>query len=108
MKRLTALIPLAILCCGFSCKAPIPPPPPPPTQHIVSLRWVGNSLAKTYMIYRGSVCGSYIPIGSSSITSYQDRAVVAGDHYCYVVTDLDAHGTESAQSNAEEVTITTP
>jgi fibronectin type 3 domain-containing protein len=55
-----------------------------------------------YNIYRGSVSGGpYALLNSApnSSLSFTDSAVVSGQTYFYVVTAVDASGTESVVSN---------
>jgi hypothetical protein len=84
-----------------------------PVQHSVSLSWVASTSQTVvgYNIYRGSVSGGPYTVLNSTPNSgltYTDMTVLAGQTYYYVVTAVDASGTESVQSNEVAVTVPTP
>jgi ASPM-SPD-2-Hydin domain-containing protein/BACON domain-containing protein/centrosomal CEP192-like protein len=81
--------------------------------HSVSLSWVAStsSTAVGYNIYRGSVSGGPYTVLNSTpqvSLSFTDTSVLGGQTYYYVVTAVDATGTESVQSNEAAVIIPTP
>ncbi len=79
-------------------------------QHQVNLSWSesGSDVA-SYNIYRGSASGGpYVKINSSTVTSYTDQAVDAGQTYYYVVTSVGSNGTESGYSNEVSAVVPTP
>jgi hypothetical protein len=80
--------------------------------HSVTLSWVASTSSTVvgYNIYRGSVSGGPYTMMNSSPNAgltYTDMTVAAGQTYYYVVTAVDASGTESAFSNEVAVTIPT-
>jgi hypothetical protein len=85
-------------------------PPPTPTQHTVHLTWnASTSQIIGYRVYRSEVSGSsFSPMNGTTITalSYDDATVSNGITYYYVVTAVDASGTESVYSN--QVTAVIP
>jgi Abnormal spindle-like microcephaly-assoc'd, ASPM-SPD-2-Hydin len=86
--------------------------PAPTTQHSVSLSWDASaSTVSGYYVYRGSQSGGpYTRVSSTLIvtTSYTDSTVQAGQTYYYVVTSVDASGTESSYSAEVSATIPSP
>ena len=84
-------------------------PSPGATSHSVILDWnASTSSVAGYNIYRGgSSGGPYNRISGSIIGSltYKDASVLSGDHYYYVVTAVEANGSESAYSNEVAVEI---
>jgi hypothetical protein len=87
------------------------PPPTNDSAHSVGLAWdASTSSVAGYHIYRGgSSGGPYNRISGSLVPSltYKDTGVASGDHYYYVVTAVEADGTESAYSNEVAVDIPT-
>jgi len=64
-----------------------------------------------YNVYRGSVAGGpYAKVNSApdASTTYSDGSVQAGQTYYFVVTAVDATGTESVYSNEVQAVIPTP
>jgi hypothetical protein len=74
-----------------------------PQGHSVTLAWQpSTSSVAGYHVYRSETSGGpYTRISSSIITtpSFKDTTVQAGGHYFYVVTAVEADGSESANSN---------
>jgi hypothetical protein len=67
--------------------------------HKITLRWNKVSHAKSYVVYRRPFrVATYLKLGTSDDPSYEDRAVEAGERYCYQVTTVDFHGRESVPS----------
>lgn len=85
--------------------------PSPSGQHKVHLVWhpaTGGQIIG-YIVYRSDASGSsFNPLFGTAIreVSYEDSTVVAGDTYRYVVTSVDASGTQSPSSN--QVTVVVP
>jgi hypothetical protein len=81
-----------------------------PTQHTVHLTWgASTSQIIGYRVYRSEVSGtSFSPLNGTTITalSYDDATVTNATTYYYVVTAVDASGTESVYSN--QVTAVIP
>ena len=91
---------------GLGSSSP-PPPPPPPVEHAVSLSWQPSTSNVTgYRVYRSTNPGaSFLPLTPSiNALSYTDSTVANGTTYYYVVTAIDADGTESPFS-AEVVAV---
>ncbi len=80
------------------------------TPHDVGLAWTASSSTVSgYDVYRGSQSGgpySKITGSPDASTSYSDTSVQAGLTYYYVVTGINAEGTESSYSN--QVTAVVP
>lgn len=78
--------------------------------HDAQLSWKASTSSVTgYNVYRGTKTGGpYAKVNSSvsASTSYSDATVQAGLTYYYVVTDVNAEGTESGYSN--QVTAVVP
>jgi hypothetical protein len=81
-------------------------------QHSVALSWnASTSTVVGYNVYRGTQSGGpYAVLNSApdATTTYTDSSVQAGATYYYVVTAVDATGTESAYSNQTQAIIPTP
>ncbi len=81
-----------------------------PVSHSVTVTWTAStSTVSGYNVYRSSVSGGpYNKVNSSLVaaTTYTDTTVQATQTYYYVVTSVDASGTESAFST--EVSVTVP
>jgi hypothetical protein len=81
-----------------------------PVSHSVTVTWTAStSPVSGYNVYRSSVSGGpYNKVNSSLVaaTTYTDTTVQATQTYYYVVTSVDASGTESAFST--EVSVTVP
>ena len=81
-------------------------------QHSVALAWnASTSTVVGYNVYRGTQSGGpYAVLNSApdATTTYSDSSVQAGATYYYVVTAVDATGTESAYSNQTQAIIPTP
>jgi len=77
-------------------------------SHSVSLTWnASTSSVVGYNVYRGSVSGGpYTLLNSTPNLTFTDSTVLSGQTYYYVVTAVDANGTESIVSN--EVTVIIP
>jgi hypothetical protein len=79
--------------------------------HSVVLTWAAStSTVVGYNVYRGSVSGGpYTMLNSTpnASLSYTDMAVTGGQTYFYVVTAVDASGSESIVSNEVQVLIPT-
>jgi hypothetical protein len=105
-SSLAAPVRLAVSGAGASATTPTPSPVP---GHSVSLAWdASSSSVAGYHVYRaGSSGGPYNRISGSIVSSlaYQDDSVQSGDRYYYVVTAVEAHGSESAYSNEVAVEI---
>jgi hypothetical protein len=77
--------------------------------HKVALRWYKAAHAKSYVVYRRpSRVATYLKLGSSDDPSFEDRAVEAGERYCYQVTTVDFHGRESVPSAEKCVDVPQP
>jgi fibronectin type 3 domain-containing protein len=78
-------------------------------SHSVSLSWnASTSVVVGYNIYRGSASGGPYTLLTSTPNaglSYADASVLSGQTYFYVVTAVDATGTESVLSNEVRVII---
>jgi fibronectin type 3 domain-containing protein len=67
--------------------------------HKITLRWNNAAQAKSYIVYRRPAhVATYLKLGKSAGPTYEDRAVQAGERYCYQITTVDAHGRESPPS----------
>lgn len=80
------------------------------TQHSVALAWTASTTSGVvgYYVYRGTESGNYTKISSSvTTTSFTDSTVQSGQDitYYYVVTAVDASGTESTDSNQATVSV---
>ena len=68
-------------------------------SHKITLRWNKAPHAKSYVVYRRPVrVATYLKLGTAQEPTYEDRAVEAGERYCYQVTTVDYHGRESVPS----------
>ncbi len=80
-----------------------------PVSHSVTLTWTASTSTVTgYNVYRSTVSGGpYSKVNSSLVagTTYTDSTVQASQGYFYVLTSVDASGTESAFSTEVSVTI---
>lgn len=67
----------------------------------VKLNWTGSEGAAAYKVYRSQIAGTgYQAIQTvSGAVYYEDRGVVNGTKYFYVVKAVNAQGVESAASN---------
>jgi hypothetical protein len=78
-------------------------------SHSVSLTWVaGTGTVSGYNTYQSTVSGGTFTKLNSSLNSseaYTDTTVQAGQTYYYVVTSVNAAGTESVYSNQVSVLI---
>jgi len=85
------------------------PTPPASGQHSVDLKWnPSKSHVIGYRVYRSETSGgSYSPLTGTAIDalSYSDSEVSPGATYYYVVTSVDAAGTESGYSNQATAVI---
>jgi len=86
---------------------------PAQVQHQVILSWTASPSTDVvgYYVYRGStVDGPFRKLNSSPVDAitYNDRAVVAGMTYYYVVTAVNGNGAESSYSNEASATVPTP
>jgi hypothetical protein len=80
------------------------------TAHSVTLNWEASSSSNVigYYVYRSTVSGgSYTRLTSSLVAAlkYTDGAVSAGETYYYVVTAVNAGGTQSGYSGQVSATI---
>jgi fibronectin type 3 domain-containing protein len=70
-----------------------------PAPHKVTLRWNKAPHAKSYVVYRRpDHVATYLKLGTTVEPSYEDRAVEAGQRYCYQVTTVESQGRESVPS----------
>jgi Abnormal spindle-like microcephaly-assoc'd, ASPM-SPD-2-Hydin/Transmembrane protein 131-like N-terminal len=101
--------PVKLAITGSATATASSAPSPGATSHSVTLGWNASTSSVTgYQIYRGgSSGGPYNRISGSIIGSltYKDASVLSGDHYYYVVTAVEADGSESAYSNEVAVEI---
>jgi hypothetical protein len=78
-------------------------------SHSVSLSWTrSTSTVAGYLVYSSEVSGGpYTKLTTSAVSlpSYTDSSVQNGNTYYYVVTAVDASGTESAFSNQASAVI---
>lgn len=85
-----------------------------PASHSVDVTWAASAASALvgYNVYRGTVSGGpyskISPLLSNTTLVFTDSTVISGQHYFYVVTDLNASGVESATSNEAAVTIPVP
>jgi len=81
-------------------------------QHSVALSWNGStSTVVGYNVYRGTQSGGPYAVLNAApdpTTTYTDSSVQAGATYYYVVTAVDATGSESAYSNQTQALIPKP
>jgi hypothetical protein len=77
--------------------------------HSVLLSWKASQSSNLsyYNLYRGIVSGGPYPVSTSVglVTTYIDSNVQAGETYYYVVTAVDAAGSESPYSNEASATL---
>jgi hypothetical protein len=77
--------------------------------HSVLLTWNPSQSSNLayYNLYRGIVSGGPYPVVTSVglVTTYTDSNVQAGETYYYVVTAVDAAGSESPYSNEASATL---
>jgi hypothetical protein len=77
--------------------------------HKVTLRWNKAPHAKSYIVYRRpDRVVTYLKLGTTAEPSYEDRAVEAGQRYCYQVTTVESHGRESVPSPEMCVNVPQP
>jgi hypothetical protein len=85
------------------------PTPPSTAQHTVDLNWHASAdRVIGYRVYRSETSGgSYSALTGSAVDelSYSDSTVSSGSTYYYVVTSVDAAGTESGYSNQAKAVI---
>jgi hypothetical protein len=102
---------------SFSTNAPDPQPTATLTgtgvfisQHRATLSWSASpSQIIGYNVYRSITSGSgYQLVSFVSATSFVDSAVTSGQTYYWVVTAVNASGTESTYSNQVSATIPLP
>jgi hypothetical protein len=85
-----------------------------PAAHSVDISWLASATSglQGYNVYRGATSGGpYSRISSLLSTTtllFTDSTVISGQHYFYVVTDLNTSGVESATSNEVAVTVPVP
>jgi ASPM-SPD-2-Hydin domain-containing protein len=85
-----------------------------PIAHSVDISWLASATSglQGYNVYRGTTSGGpYSKISSllsATTLLFTDNTVVSGQHYFYVVTDLNTSGVESATSNEVAVTVPVP
>jgi fibronectin type 3 domain-containing protein len=105
-KTFRALFALCVLCfVGFVCCRKAPP-------HSVTLTWKAPVAAPGvsivgYNLYRNTLGGEQFVKIASRISGppYEDRMVINGRTYVYVVTALDESGRESRFSTEVRATI---
>lgn len=101
--------PATLSLTGDGISSTNPSPTPTPTQHTVHLTWgASSSQIIGYRVYRSEVSGgSFGPMNGTAITTlaYDDATVANGTTYYYVVTAVDASGTESIHSNQATAVI---
>ncbi len=77
--------------------------------HKITLRWNKAPHAKSYIVYRRpDRVATYLKLGATVEPSFEDRAVEAGQHYCYQVTTVESHGRESVPSPEMCVNVPEP
>jgi centrosomal CEP192-like protein/ASPM-SPD-2-Hydin domain-containing protein len=85
------------------------PTPPSTAQHTVDLNWNASpGQVIGYRVYRSETSGSsYSSLTGTAVNelSYSDSTVSSGSTYYYVVTSVDAAGTESGYSNQAKAVI---
>lgn len=85
-----------------------------PTAHSVDISWAASTSTSLqgYNVYRGATSGGpYSKISallSNTTLLFTDTSVLSGQHYFYVVTDVNTSGIESAASNEVAVTVPVP
>jgi hypothetical protein len=85
-----------------------------PTAHSVDISWAASTSTSLqgYNVYRGATSGGpYSKISallSNTTLLFTDTSVLSGQHYFYVVTDVNTSGLESAASNEVAVTVPVP
>ena len=85
-----------------------------PIAHSVDISWLASATSglQGYNVYRGTTSGGPYSRISSLLSAttllFTDGTVVSGQHYFYVVTDLNTSGVESATSNEVAVTVPVP
>jgi len=85
-----------------------------PVAHSVDISWAASptSALQGYSVYRSPTSGGpyakVSPLLSNTTLFFNDASVVSGQHYFYVVTDVNASGVESAASNEVAVTVPVP
>ncbi len=99
------LVVCALLCIGLACCHKAPP-------HSVTLMWeappaVPGVSVVGYNVYRSTTSGNQFVKIASRVPGppYEDRLVVSGRTYFYVVTALDQAGHESRFSGEIRATI---
>jgi fibronectin type 3 domain-containing protein len=111
MKRLTiAIVSIAAaFALGSYLYSARSDQPQAPAAHKVTLRWNKAPHAKSYVVYRRpDRVATYLKLGSTVEPSYEDRAVEAGQRYCYQVTTVESHGRESVPSAEMCVNVPQP
>ena len=95
----------SLLCVGLACCHKVPP-------HSVTLMWeappAGPGVSVVgYNVYRSTTSGKEFVKIASRVPGppYEDRLVVSGQTYFYVVTTLDQAGHESRFSGEIQATI---
>ena len=95
----------SLLCVGLACCHKVPP-------HSVTLMWEAPPAAPPvsvvgYNVYRSTTSGKEFVKIASRVPGppYEDRLVVSGQTYFYVVTALDQAGHESRFSGEIQATI---
>jgi fibronectin type 3 domain-containing protein len=80
-----------------------------PTSSQVQLSWIAAPNITSYSIYRGAASGGPYTAQatlSSSLLSYTDVSVSAGNTYHYIVRSMNASGVESLNSNEVSLRMT--
>jgi hypothetical protein len=81
-------------------------------QHSVTLSWTAStSTVSGYNVYRSTTSGGPYTLLTSTLvagTTYTDSTVQAGVTYFYVVTAVDANGSQSVNSNEASAAVPTP
>jgi fibronectin type 3 domain-containing protein len=81
-----------------------------PVSHVVTISWDASTTPGcTYNVYYSLTSGGpYILLGSTSLLSFMDIDVSAGQTYYYVVAAVNSSGVQSVYSGEISVTIPIP
>jgi len=80
-----------------------------PGNQLVSLSWSGVAAATSYSVMRFSPSlGSYVVIGTTTGTVFEDDAVVNNTTYTYVVVAVDASGQSAYSASASATPVAPP
>lgn len=82
-------------------------PAEPPKPHKIIINWEKTPHAVSYNVYRRLYrVEAFTKVATANNNSYEDRAVQAGERYCYAITSIDSKGKESPRSR--EICQTVP